>query len=201
MRQTLAIVVLVAFATSAAGVTIHRSFRGGFPSAVSEARRDAAEKGALTGGTYVAPRTKVAAFKKLAGKVTRVDDGNTLLVANAAGRHKIRLVKIAAPKRDQPYGEESAKFLNDLVCGKEVEVHYEGKDEHGNILGIAYLKHAKGMVDVNLTMLKNGCARYDSYYKNHTSVYSEAENDARKFRRGLWAANAQNASRCRQPGP
>ena len=97
MRQTLAIVVLVAFATSAAGVTIHRSFRGGFPSAVSEARRDAAEKGALTGGTYVAPRTKVAAFKKLAGKVARVDDGNTLLVANAADRHTIRLVKIAAP--------------------------------------------------------------------------------------------------------
>ena len=105
----------------AEGVTIHRSFRGGYPSAVSEARRNSVEKGA-TFGTRVSPRTKIAAYKKIAGKVTQVDEGDVIWVANASGRHKIRLDMIDAPEIGQPYGEDATRFLSDLVLDKEVEV-------------------------------------------------------------------------------
>ena len=182
-------IVAAMVAAGAAGKTIHRSFRGGFPSAVSEARQNSAEVGASIGETRISPRTKVVAFKKIVGKVTRVSDGDTVWVTDAAGRHKIRLVKIDAPESDQPFGKESTQFLKDLIYGKEVEVQWAEKDQYGRILGIIYLKHESGMVEVNLTMVKNGCAWHYSYHDN-TPAYAEAEKDARKNRRGLWAAEA-----------
>ena len=174
-------------AANAAGITIHRSFRGGYPAAVSEARQNAAEKGSSVGVTRLSPRTKVVAFKKIVGTVTRVSDGDTIWVTDAAGKHKVGLVNIDAPESDQPFGKESLQFLNDLVYEREVEVHWAEKDRHGRLLGIVYLKHEKGVVDVNLTMVKNGFARHRSSLSNHTPAYAEAEKDARKFRRGIWA--------------
>ena len=174
---------------SAAGRTIHRSFRGGFPAAVSEARQNAAEKGASVGATRVSPRTKVVAFKKIVGTVAQVSDGDTIWVADAAGKHKVGLVKIDAPESGQPFGKESTQFLKDLVYGKVVEVHWAEKDRHGRLLGLVFLKHDKGVVEVNLTMVKNGFARHHSF-NSHPSAYAEAEKDARRFRRGLWAAEA-----------
>ena len=187
--KRLLVIFAAAAALSASGKTIHRSFRGGFPASVSEARQNAAEKGASVGVTRVSPRTKVVAFKKIVGKVTRVSDGDTIWVTDAAGKHKVGLVKIDAPESDKPFGKESTQFLKDLVYGKEVEVHWAEKDRHGRLLGIVYLKHEKGVVDVNLTMVKNGFARHCSF-NNHTPAYAEAEKDAHRFRRGLWSAEA-----------
>ena len=121
------------------------------------------------------------------GKVTRVSDGDTVWVADAAGKHKIRLVKIDAPESDQPYGKEYTKFLSRLVYGKEVEVEWTEKDRYGRILGIIYLKRDEGKVDVNLEMVKTGNAWHYSYH-DKTPTYVEAENDARAAKRGLWAA-------------
>ena len=195
--KTSSLVIFAAVAAaSAAGRTIHRSFRGGLPSAVSEARQNAAEKGASVGVTRISPRTKIVAFKKIVGTVTSVIDGDTIWVTDAAGKHKVGLAKIDAPELEQPFGKEAMQFLSDLVDGKEVEVHWAEKDRNGRLLGIVYLKHEKGFVEVNLTMVKNGFARHRSSLNTRTPAYAEAEKDARKFRRGLWAAEViRNISR------
>ena len=121
------------------------------------------------------------------GKVTRVSDGDTVWVADVAGKHKIRLVKIDAPESDQPYGKESTKSLSRLVYGKEVEVEWTEKDRYGRILGIIYLKRDAGKVDVNLEMVKTGNAWHYSYH-DKTQLYIDAEKEARSAKRGLWAA-------------
>lgn len=187
-KRVLAIVAAVV-AADAAGVTIHRSFRNGYPAAVSEARRGSVESAAAVGVTRVSPTTKMAAYKKTVGKVTQVGDGNTIWVTDAAGKHKVRLAKSDAPESDQPYGKEATQFLSNLILGKQVEVRWTDKDPSGCILGVIYLNVEKGMVDVNLTMVKNGCAWH---YPDRaiTPVYADAEKDARKFRRGLWAAES-----------
>lgn len=183
----LAVAIVAAMvAVSAADVTVHRSFRGGFPAVVSEARRNAVEKGTSAGATRDSPRTAVVVGKSIVGTVTRVSDGDTIWVTDAAGKHKIRLDKIDAPESGQVFGKESTQFLKDLVYGEEVEVRWAAKDKYGRILGIVYLKREKGLVEVNLTMVKNGCAWHYSYH-DQTPAYAEAEKDARKFRRGLWA--------------
>ena len=77
----------------------------------------------------------------------------------------------------------------DLIYGKQVEVRWTDKDQYGRILGVVYLSSASGMVDVNLTMVKNGCAWHYSYHDN-TPAYAAAEKEARQNRRGLWAAES-----------
>ena len=68
-------------------------------------------------------------------------------------------------------------------------MHWKGKDRDGSILGVVYMKHKKGLVELNLTLVKNGCAWNSSHY-DKISVYAEAEKDARKNRRGLWRADS-----------
>ena len=60
--------------------------------------------------------------------MTRVSDGDTIWVTDAAGKHKVGLVNVDAPESDKPFGKESALFLKDLVYEKEVEVHWAEKD-------------------------------------------------------------------------
>ena len=184
--KRLILIFAAAAAANAAGVTVHRSFQGGLPTAVAEARQNAAEKGASVGATRIPPHTKVAAFKKIVGKAMNVVDGNMIWVFDAMGRHQVRLARIAAPGLGQPYGEEAAKFLKALVLGKDVEVHWADRDAGGHLLGVVFLPHDKGVVEINLSMVKNGCARYRHMYPGDTSAYAMAEKDARKLRRGLW---------------
>lgn len=186
MKRLIAILAAAAAASAAGVTTVHRSFRGGLPATVAEARQNAAEKGATVGATRIPPHTKVAAFKKIVGKAMNVVDGNMIWVFDAMGRHQVRLARIDAPGLGQPYGEEAAKFLKALVLGKDVEVHWADRDVHGHLLGIVFLPHDKGVVEINLSMVKNGCARYRHMYPGDTSAYAMAERDARKLRRGLW---------------
>lgn len=176
----------VAAAMSAAGVTVHRSFRGGLPAAVSEARQNAVESGASVGVSRVSPRTKFVAYKKIVGRVGNVVDGNMIWVFDAMGRHQVRLDRIDAPGLGQPHGEEAAKFLKSLVLGKDVEVHWAERDIREHPVGVVFVPFGKGAVDVNLAMVKNGCARYRSRYPGDASPYALAERDARKHRRGFW---------------
>ena len=126
----------------------------------------------------------LAAFgREITGKVTRVSDGDTLWVSDSLGRHKVRLNRIDAPESDQEYGKESAAHLKSLVGGKTVRVEYDKLDQYGRILGIIFL----GETDINLQMVKDGCAWHYKHFDN-TPAYAEAEREARAAKRGLWAS-------------
>ena len=125
-----------------------------------------------------------AAFgREITGKVTRVSDGDTVWVSDSLGRHKVRLNRIDAPESDQPFGKESTAHLKLLIGGKTVRVEYEKLDQYGRILGIIYL----GETDVNLQMVRDGCAWHYRHFDN-TPSYAEAEREARSAKRGLWAS-------------
>ena len=119
----------------------------------------------------------------LVGKVTRVSDGDTIWVTDAAKlKYKVRLDRIDAPEKDQPWGMESSLFLKGWIFCKDVRVEYEKRDQYGRILGIIY----NGTNDVNLAMVRTGNAWHYGYF-DKTSEYSEAETEARVARRGLWS--------------
>ena len=119
----------------------------------------------------------------LVGKVTRVSDGDTVWVADAAKmKHKVRLDRIDAPEKDQPWGEESAAVLKGWIFGRDVRVAYEKRDQYGRILGVIY----NGTNDVNLAMVKTGNAWHYSHF-DKTPEYAAAETKARAARRGLWS--------------
>ena len=178
--------VVVAMTFSASAATIHRSFRSrdvGFGGGVSvsvpvdakvaQALDEAAEKDAA--------KTKV-----IIGKCTRVSDGDTIhVVTDGNVKFKVRLDRIDAPEKDQPYGKESTAYLSSLIRGKTVRVEWQKKDRYGRVLGIVFLDKT----DINLKMVETGNAHHYAYF-DQTPAYAAAEVAAKGQKLGLWAAES-----------
>jgi len=130
----------------------------------------------------------VALADTITGRVIRVTDGDTIVVLDANdAQHKIRLQGIDAPERGQAYGTKSKEHLSDSVAGKFVVVEYEKRDRYERILGKVLL----GDEDMNLEQISAGLAWHYKKYQGEQTVtdrvaYSDAEMDARKYKRGLW---------------
>lgn len=119
------------------------------------------------------------------GVVTRVSDGDTLWVTDAARlRHKVRMLDIDAPESAQPFGAESTARLKALVGGRKVRVAGGGHDMYGRVLGVVWLDGE----DVNLKMVREGMAWV--YRHSANAQYIAAQSSARAARRGLWRAEA-----------
>jgi endonuclease YncB( thermonuclease family) len=121
------------------------------------------------------------------GKVVDLGWGDSLTVLDAQSKqHRVRLLGIDAPEKEQAFGPAARQKLSALVFGKAVTVKYQRMDRNGRPLG----KVTLGAVDVNLEMLKAGMAWY---YPNDRDLpqsdrplYSGAEREARAAERGLW---------------
>lgn len=119
----------------------------------------------------------------LTGSVTRIIDGDTLVVLDTADvQHRIRLSSIDAPESKQPFGTKSKEALADLVKGKQVSVEVTDRDKYGRELGTVYV----GSVNVNRKMLELGMAWHYRRYSKDESL-AGAEREARAAKVGLWA--------------
>ena len=124
----------------------------------------------------------------ITGKVTRVSDGDTVWVTDAAKlKHKVRLDRIDAPEKDQPWGRESSAVLKGWVFGKDVRVEYEKRDRYGRILGIVF----NGTTDVNLAMVRSG----NRLVECGASVPSCDRLTLDKFEEGLWRGSGSGIRR------
>lgn len=125
------------------------------------------------------------------GKVVELGWGDSVTVLDAQNKkHRVRLLGIDAPEKEQPFGPVAHQKLSVLVFGKAVNVKYQKTDRNGRALG----KVTLGALDVNLEMLKAGLAWY---YPNDRDLpesdrplYSGAEREARNASRGLWQDEA-----------
>lgn len=124
----------------------------------------------------------------VSGKVIGVLDGDTVEVLDPSKiTHRIRLTRIDAPEKAQPFGQRSKEHLSDLVFGKQVEVQASKSDKYGRTVGRVMVKG----VDANLEQVKTGFAWHYKQYASEQSVsdralYSSAEEEARSTRVGLW---------------
>ena len=172
-------------ALQSAAVGFHRSFRSrevGF----GEGTSVSVPVDAKVAQTLDAAAEKDAAKTKvIIGKCTRVSDGDTIhVVTDGNVKFKVRLDRIDAPEKDQPYGKESTAYLSSLIRGKTVRIEWQKKDQYRRVLGIVYLDKT----DVNLKMVETGNAWHYSYF-DKTAEYAFAEAEARQNRRGLWSAD------------
>ena len=92
----------------------------------------------------------VAYAVPLTGTVVAVSDGDAITVLTPAKKqHKIRLLGIDAPEKEQPFGRKSKFSLSDMVYLKEVTVQTDQQDRYKRDLG-KVLVDGK---DMNLTLL------------------------------------------------
>jgi len=120
-------------------------------------------------------------WSALAGRVTKVTDGDTIEVELQSGQFTIRLASIDAPERGQPYGQTATVALSELVAGGEVELQVIARDRHERLVAVVYA----GGININERMVKNGHAwACRPCLKDHE--YCVWERAARDRRKGLW---------------
>jgi endonuclease YncB( thermonuclease family) len=125
----------------------------------------------------------------LAGTVTRVKDGDSLVVRLAGapgGSIEVRLYGIDAPEQSQSGGDEAHRFLQRRVLNRRVEVEPVTQDSYDRMIGIVYRDGAS----VNAALVEGGHAwAYRRYLAEvaGADAFCRLEDDARKARRGLWA--------------
>ena len=122
--------------------------------------------------------------------VTRVFDGDTLLLERDGSEEKLRLIGVDTPEIGECYYEESSNYLEDLVQDLAVEVELDDsqgeRDRFDRLLGYLWVD---GKL-VNNEMVRLGFG-YEYTYADeyrHRDLFVQSEKSARDSSLGLWAA-------------
>jgi micrococcal nuclease len=125
-------------------------------------------------------------------QVSRVVDGDTIIVNKSTTKLTIRLVGIDAPEVShaknepgQPFSQQSTKHLAGLVLNKTVDVKSFGPDRYGRTLGEVFLDGN----NINLEVVKSGFAevyRGTPAKGQNMEPYWKAEEEARRAGKGMW---------------
>ena len=116
--------------------------------------------------------------------MVKVADGDTITILDASNtQHKIRFHGIDAPESRQAFGQKAKQHLSSLVFGKDVAVKVHDTDRYGRTVGKVFIDGR----DINLEMLKPGCACHYKHFDNSPD-YAAAGSEARAAKRGLWSA-------------
>ncbi|GAB4483191.1 MAG: hypothetical protein OHK006_03420 [Thermodesulfovibrionales bacterium] len=119
-------------------------------------------------------------------------DGDTVVIAPIDGGlfFTCRLQGIDSPETPkkgrpgQPYGEEAAQALRNLILGETVTVVTTGAKTYRREV----CRISKAAADINLEMIRKGYAwAYRQYLRRpYASEYLAAEREARASKLGLW---------------
>lgn len=123
--------------------------------------------------------------KWFSAKISRVVDGDTVVVNpyDGGGEVVVRLDKIDAPEKGQPFGKEAKEYLASWT-GIGVTVYYTKRDKYDRILGSVV--DMPNNLYLNLRMVSDGFAWHYAEYDS-TPEFAEAERDARRYRLNLWS--------------
>ena len=110
-------------------------------------------------------------------------DGDTIKCKDGTGKaYTVRLAKIDAPEKAQPFGKESRETLESLLRGRRVILQTFAKDKYGRTLGILHGEITTTFYeDFNAIMVRRGYA-----WNYGSKGYSYQEWLARRDRAGLW---------------
>jgi micrococcal nuclease len=115
--------------------------------------------------------------------VSRVKDGDTVVVEGKdGGTITVRVWGIDAPESSQPYGPAATDIARQIVGGEMVTVEVMDKGPCGRIIG----RVQKGDVDLAASLALSGYAWHSRRYSTSQQI-KEAEQEARREGRGLWA--------------
>jgi len=116
--------------------------------------------------------------------VTKVVDGDTIVVMHPGKSVKVRLFGIDTPESTQWYGQNAKQFVSSQVLGKVVSVEALDVDRYGRTVGIVSV----GDLVLNRLLVEHGYAWvYGRYCKKpFCSEWKRLEKRARREKRGLW---------------
>jgi endonuclease YncB( thermonuclease family) len=154
-------------------------------------RADLAAHGSRMLGRLIAILTFCRRTECLTGRA-KVIDGDTIVVAEQL----IRLHGIDAPELDQTFqwqgqqigcGTMALAALEALIAGVKVRCEVVERDRHGRIVAKVFSPNG---VDIGRRLVLAGWALA---YRRYSKDYVDAENQARKAKRGMWRGHLRQA--------
>ncbi|MEO8016899.1 MAG: thermonuclease family protein [Pseudomonadota bacterium] len=124
---------------------------------------------------------------KLAAKVTKINDGDSIEVQLDTGPGRVRFSAIDTPEYDQPYGVVSSAALKAMLpVGADVELEVVTQDQFHRIVATVWLVADGKRININERMLREGHAWAYRRYMRETR-FCDIEAEARDKKLGLWA--------------
>lgn len=130
--------------------------------------------------------------------VTRVIDGDTIIVDIHGMQERIRLIGVNTPEAVDPrrtvecFGKQASQFLKDTLEGKSVSLATDptqgDHDKYGRLLRYVFLEDK---IFINKIIIEKGYGHEYTYripYK-YQKEFKQAQENARLEGRGLWAPN------------
>lgn len=118
--------------------------------------------------------------------VSRVVDGDTIVVILNGREEKVRLIGIDTPERGRPYFNEAKQKTAELVLGKKVKMEKDvsERDRYGRLLRYVYV----GNIFVNAELVKQGYAMAYTHPPDvkYSDLFVKLQQEARNAGRGLW---------------
>ncbi|HEX8069459.1 MAG TPA: thermonuclease family protein [Pyrinomonadaceae bacterium] len=121
------------------------------------------------------------------GKVTEVKRSDTVVLDYGEGQYDVRLVGVDPPG-NADLEKQAQDFVANLVLNKNARLRFEGRRQ-GQMVGRLQTDDPSiGIKDVGVELVRVGLARRQQDYDYKYGELSAAENEARRAKRGVWAA-------------
>ncbi len=131
--------------------------------------------------------------------VTRIVDGDTIVVSSDGRQLKVRLIGVNTPDIADPddpiarYRKEATRFATNLLKGEKVYLVFDKQTERLDVYGrtLAYVYRAPDGLFVNAEIVRQGYGRaYTRHPFKHLKAFRQLERFARHAEKGLWMAAA-----------
>jgi micrococcal nuclease len=143
--------------------------------------------GLLVACCVLLPLHAAEATAVLAGKVTRVIDGDTIDVLLTSGRMRVRLHGIDAPERDQGGGSAATTWLTQELNNQQVMLEPVSQDQYDRMVAVVHVQDR----NINSELVRAGHAwAYRRYMRRSDEQLCRVEELARLNGSGLWATKA-----------
>ena len=126
-------------------------------------------------------------------KVTKVIDGDTIIINVNAKKEKVRLILVDTPETEhpqmgvQPFGLEAAAFATEQLEGKEItlEIGVQTRDKYRRLLAYVWI----GDKLFNQILVEKGLARVAVYPPNtkYLDAFTTLQETAKKKGIGIWS--------------
>jgi len=126
-------------------------------------------------------------------KVTRVVDGDTIIVDLNGTEERVRLIGIDTPESVHPdkeknveYGQIASAYTKNKLEGKQVYLEFDvqERDQYGRLLAYVYVDGEM----FNKTLLEQGHAKVATYPPNvkYVDEFTVLQQEAREQKKGIW---------------
>ena len=126
-------------------------------------------------------------------KVTRVVDGDTIVIDYNGTEEKVRFIGVDTPEsvhpnqdKNTPYGKIASEFTNNQLLNKEITLEFDAqeRDQYGRLLAYVYLDGKM----FNKTLLEKGHAVVATFPPNvkYVNDFTAIQEQAQKAQVGVW---------------